>query len=77
MEFPRIRILIVSRQSELTYAERALRAGASGYWMQNGSLQELMRAIETVLRSTSLKQSLLSQCESSPAAETFHRGWVS
>ena len=28
-EFPRIRILIVSRQSELTYAERALHAGAS------------------------------------------------
>jgi DNA-binding NarL/FixJ family response regulator len=49
MEFPRIRILVVSRQSELTYAERALHAGASGYWMKNGSLDELMRAIETVL----------------------------
>jgi DNA-binding NarL/FixJ family response regulator len=48
-EFPRIRILIVSRQSELTYAERALRAGASGYWMKNSSVEELMRAIETVL----------------------------
>ena len=48
-EFPRIRILIVSRQSELTYAERALRAGASGYWMKNSSIEELMRAIETVL----------------------------
>ena len=48
-EFPRIRILIVSRQSELTYAKRALRAGASGYWMKNGSVQELMHAIETVL----------------------------
>jgi DNA-binding NarL/FixJ family response regulator len=48
-EFPRIRILIVTRQSELTYAERALRAGASGYWMKNSSVKELMRAIETVL----------------------------
>jgi two-component system response regulator NreC len=48
-EFPRIRILIVSRQSELTYAERALHAGASGYWMKNSSVEELMRAIETVL----------------------------
>src|SRR5438552_4154433 len=48
-EFPRIRILVVSRQSERTYAERALRAGASGYWMKNGSVDELMRAIETVL----------------------------
>jgi len=48
-EFPRIRILVVSRQSERTYAERALNAGASGYWMQNSSVPELMRAIETVL----------------------------
>ena len=38
-EFPRIRILIVSRQSELTYAERAFRAG---------SAEELMRAVDTV-----------------------------
>lgn len=48
-EFPRIRILIVSRQSERIYAERALQAGAAGYWMQNSSVEELMRAIETVL----------------------------
>jgi DNA-binding NarL/FixJ family response regulator len=49
-EFPRIRILIVSRQSERTYAERALRAGAAGYWMKNSSVEELMHAIETVLK---------------------------
>ena len=48
-EFPRIRILIVTRQSERTYAERALCAGASGYWMKNSSVKELMHAIETVL----------------------------
>src|SRR5437773_10943790 len=48
-EFPRIRILIVSRHSERTYAERALRAGAAGYWMKNSSVDELMHAIETVL----------------------------
>src|SRR5438270_7903857 len=48
-EFPRIRILVVSRQSERTYAERALRAGAAGYWMKNSSSEELMRALETVL----------------------------
>jgi len=48
-EFPRTRILVVTRQSERTYAERALRAGASGYWMKNSSLEELMHAIETVL----------------------------
>jgi two-component system response regulator NreC len=47
-EFPRIRILIVSRQSERIYAERALQAGAAGYWMKNGSAEELLRAVETV-----------------------------
>jgi len=49
IEFPRIRILVISRQSEWTYAERALCAGASGYWMKNSSVPELMHAIETVL----------------------------
>jgi DNA-binding NarL/FixJ family response regulator len=39
----------VSRQSEHVYAERALHAGAAGYWMKNGSPEELMRAIETVV----------------------------
>jgi len=48
-EHPRTRILIVSRQAEKIYAERALRAGASGYWMKNSSAEELMRAIEVVL----------------------------
>jgi len=48
-EFPGTRILIVSRQSERTYAERALYAGASGYWMKNSSAEELMHALETVL----------------------------
>ncbi len=47
-EYPQTRILIVSRQSERIYAERALHAGAAGYWMKNGSREELMRAVETV-----------------------------
>jgi DNA-binding NarL/FixJ family response regulator len=47
-EYPSTQILIVSRQSERLYAERALHAGAAGYWMKTGSPEELMRAIETV-----------------------------
>jgi DNA-binding NarL/FixJ family response regulator len=47
-EFPRTRILIVSRQPERIYAERALRAGAAGYWTKNGSPQDLLHAVETV-----------------------------
>ena len=48
-EHPHTRILVVSRQSEYVYAERALHAGATGYWMKNGSPEELMRAVETVM----------------------------
>src|SRR4029077_12785828 len=47
-ENPQTRILIVSRQSERLYAERALNAGAVGYWMKNGSAEELLHAVETV-----------------------------
>ncbi len=47
--FPRTRILAVSRQPEEIYAERALRAGALGYWMKTSSRQELIRAIDIVL----------------------------
>ena len=47
--FPRTRILAASRQPEEIYAERALRAGASGYWMKTGTRDELIRAISTVL----------------------------
>jgi len=47
--FPRMRILAVSRQPEEIYAERALRAGASGYWMKTGPREELIHAIETVM----------------------------
>jgi len=47
--FPRARILAVSRRAEEIYAERALRAGASGYWMKTSTREELIRAIDTVL----------------------------
>jgi DNA-binding NarL/FixJ family response regulator len=47
--FSRVRILAISRQPEEIYAERALRAGASGYWMKTGTREELIRAIDTVL----------------------------
>ena len=47
--FPRARILAVSRQPEEIYAERALRAGASGYWMKTSTREALLRAIDTVL----------------------------
>ena len=47
--FPETRILAISKQPEEVYAERALRAGASGYWMKTETREELIHAIETVL----------------------------
>jgi DNA-binding NarL/FixJ family response regulator len=47
--FPDTRILVISKQSEDVYAERVLRAGASGYWMKTGTCEELIHAIETVI----------------------------
>jgi len=47
--FPETRILVVSKQPEEVYAERALRAGASGYWVKTGTREELIHALETVL----------------------------
>jgi DNA-binding NarL/FixJ family response regulator len=47
--FPETRILVISRRSEEIYAERALRAGASGYWMKIATREELIHAIETGL----------------------------
>jgi DNA-binding NarL/FixJ family response regulator len=47
--FAETRILVVSKQPEEVYAERALRAGASGYWVKIGTREALIQAIETVL----------------------------
>jgi DNA-binding NarL/FixJ family response regulator len=47
-QHPETRILIATRRCEQIYAERALQAGAAGYWMENGHCEELLRAIDTV-----------------------------
>jgi DNA-binding NarL/FixJ family response regulator len=47
--FSRLRILAISRQPEEIYAERALRAGASGYWMKTQPREELIHAIEAIV----------------------------
>jgi len=48
-EFQSTRIIAVSQRPEEVFAERILRAGASGYWMKNGGETELISCIETVL----------------------------
>ena len=47
--FPRVRILILSQHDEPLYAERTLRAGASGYVIKEEAPGEVLTAIRSVL----------------------------
>ena len=47
--YPRMRMLVISKHPEEIYAERALRAGASGYWMKTGTCEGLINAIKAVV----------------------------
>jgi DNA-binding NarL/FixJ family response regulator len=47
--FPQTKILVASSNAEPTFAERALRAGASGYWMKGGPAAELLEGVDMVL----------------------------
>jgi len=47
--FPQLRILVLSMHDEAFYAERALRAGAGGYVMKGGPLEDVVLAVEKVL----------------------------
>lgn len=46
---PGLLILVISMHDELIYAERALRAGASGFIMKNEPASEMLSAIHAVL----------------------------
>ena len=72
-EFPRIRILIVTSQSERIYAERALHAGAAGYWMKNGSAQNYYAHSTQSLRAkfTSVQQSMRWLSRNLPIVKRF------
>jgi len=49
IEHPDVKVLVFSQYDELTFAERALRAGAAGYIMKENAADELLRAIRKVL----------------------------
>ena len=49
LQFPELRILVVSQCDETLYAERVLQAGAKGYIMKQEAPQELLGAIRVVL----------------------------
>jgi DNA-binding NarL/FixJ family response regulator len=48
-EHPEVKVLVLSQYDELLFAERALRAGASGYIMKENTTDEVLRAVRKVL----------------------------
>jgi DNA-binding NarL/FixJ family response regulator len=48
-ECPEVKVLILSQYDELIFAERTLRAGASGYIMKENTTEEVLRAVRKVL----------------------------
>ena len=48
--FPSLRILVISGVPEPTYAQRALTAGAQGFFSKAESLQNLQKAIRNILK---------------------------
>jgi DNA-binding NarL/FixJ family response regulator len=49
LEHTDVKVLVFSQYDELSFAERALRAGASGYLMKENGADELLRAMRKVL----------------------------
>jgi DNA-binding NarL/FixJ family response regulator len=49
VEHPEVKVLVLSQYDELMFAERALRAGASGYIMKENATEEVLRAVRKVL----------------------------
>lgn len=49
IECPEVKVLVLSQYDELIFAERALRAGASGYIMKENTTNEVLRAVRKVL----------------------------
>jgi DNA-binding NarL/FixJ family response regulator len=49
VEQPELKILVISQHDEMLFAERALRAGASGYVMKENATEEILAAVKKVL----------------------------
>jgi DNA-binding NarL/FixJ family response regulator len=68
--YPAVRVLIMSGLPEEQYARNVLRAGASGYLSKDGSPEELLKAVKTVLCgrryvSATLAEAMAADLESS------------
>lgn len=49
VQFPAVKMLVLSMQDEMLYAERVLRAGASGYVSKNADPERLIEAVRCIL----------------------------
>ncbi|HSY18928.1 MAG TPA: response regulator transcription factor [Candidatus Acidoferrales bacterium] len=49
LQDPAVKVLVLSQLDEMTYAERALHAGAMGYVMKENATEEIMTAMRQVL----------------------------
>jgi DNA-binding NarL/FixJ family response regulator len=49
VEHPQLKVLVLSQYDEMLFAERVLRAGASGYVMKENATDEILSAVRRVL----------------------------
>src|SRR5437762_979449 len=49
VEHPQLKVLVLSQYDEMLFAERVLRAGASGYVMKENATDEILNAVRRVL----------------------------
>jgi DNA-binding NarL/FixJ family response regulator len=60
-EFPTVRVIILSMNAAEEYVLQAMRAGASGYLLKDGSITELEEAIRAVARGEKFLSSAVSK----------------
>jgi DNA-binding NarL/FixJ family response regulator len=60
-EFPTVRVIILSMNAAEEYVLQAMRAGASGYLLKDGSITELEQAIRAVARGEKFLSSAVSK----------------
>jgi len=57
-EYPDLKIIALSNFDEVSFVKRILKNGASGYLLKNTNSEELVEAIETVLKGQQYLQSI-------------------
>ena len=73
---PELKILVVSMQDEMIYAERCIKAGARGYITKQNASRNVMQAIRRVLSgeiylSESVSNQILGRCVGRPSGPDF------